>query len=545
MNETTTDAIADAANTAQAPAASTSGSRVPGKRWWILWAVLAIAMGITRHPEIPDRAIANAVLLICGALIVLSFLFWMSRFSCCPKVGRWMLRLLCIAGIATPAIFRVETFRGSLQPELALRWAQRPDQELEKIDVANQVDAVDLTVTSAADFPRFLGPNGDNVIPGVELKRDWSTPPEMLWKQSIGAGWSGFAAVNGYAVTLEQRDDKEILACYEITTGKAVWIQEELTRHESAFGYVGPRSTPTIHNGRVYANGGSGRFRCVDGATGDVLWAHDLFAENGMDQETAEKAVPWGRAGSPLIVDDKVVVPVGGPSDGPYVTMIAFNADTGVEVWRAEGYQISYASPQLLTLADVRQIVSVNQDYISSHSVTDGTRLWEHPWNGKSNSNASASQAVQVGDNQVYASKGYTVGSELFEVTPAAKGEWDTETIWTSRTLKTKFTNVSMRDGYAYGLDDGLLACQELATGKRQWKRSRYGHGQSMLVGDTLLVLDEDGAMHMVAASPEKHEELGAFQAIDGMTWNTFCLYGDLLLVRNAKEAACFRLPLR
>jgi outer membrane protein assembly factor BamB len=228
------------------------------------------------------------------------------------------------------------------------------------------------------------------------------------------------------------------------------------------------------------------------------------------------------------------------------VSLIAFHKQTGQEVWRGGDFQISYASPQLATLSGVRQILSVNQDFISSHAVEDGKKLWDHPWRGSSNTNASASQALAVGDNRVYCSKGYAVGSELFEVTPAANGEsWSTKTIWTSRTLKTKFSNAAFRDGYAYGLDDGVLACQDLETGQRQWKNGRYGFGQILLVGDTILVLDEDGGMHMVAATPEGHQELGSFQAIAGQTWNTLCLYGDLLLVRNGNEAACYRLPLR
>ena len=537
MNETSTLAVNDAAPTV--------GSRVPGRRWWILWTVLVVLIGITRHPDFPDRGTANVVLLICSGLIVFSFLFWMIRFGCCPRLGKWLLGLCCLGAVAAPAVFRIESWRGALQPVIQYRWQPAPAEEVHAIKATEQSDGIDLSVTSESDFPQFLGPNRDNTLPNVQLKRDWSTPPEMLWKQPIGAGWSGFAAVNGYAITLEQRGPMEILACYEIVTGKAAWTQEVETRHETSFGHVGPRSTPTIHNGLVYVMGGTGHFRCVDGTTGEVIWSHDLFEELGMDQATAEKPVPWGRAASPLIVDNMVIIPVGGPSGGPFVTLAAYDATTGDEIWKTDGYQISYASPQLMTLGGVRQVVIVNENFVTSHRVDNGQLLWEHPWKGLSNMNASSSQPKQVGNDQVFLSKGYSVGSELIQVSNPGEGEWPTESLWTSRTLKTKFSNASFLDGYAYGLDEGVLACQELATGKRQWKRGRYGFGQTLLVGDTLLVLDEDGAMHMVAATPEQHTEFGEFQAIEGMTWNTFCLYGDLLLVRNAKEAACFRLPLR
>ena len=453
--------------------------------------------------------------------------------------------------VATLVCFRIESWHGSLQPELAFRWSPRPDELLSGIEAPSDTQRADMLAATPQDFPQFLGPDRNSVIRNVQLRQDWSSPPELIWRQAIGAGWSGFAVVNRFAVTLEQRGPNEILACYHAATGKAVWTQQEETRHESVFGYVGPRSTPTIHEGRVYALGATGRLRCVDGADGAVIWSHDLFAENGWDQATAEAPVPWGRSASPLIVDDKVIVPLGGPTIGPWVTLIAFDKLTGKEVWRGGHSQISYASPQLVTLAGVRQIVSVNQDFISSHAIEDGRTLWEHPWNGKSNTNASASQARQVTGNQIYCSKGYAAGSELFEVIPPSdksrvkENAWATETIWANRNMKTKFSNVAFLDGYAYGLDDGLLACQDLETGQRRWKRGRYGYGQILLVGNNILVLDENGGLHLVKASPDKHQELGEFQALEGQTWNTLCLYGDLLLVRNSQEAACYRLPLR
>jgi outer membrane protein assembly factor BamB len=111
--------------------------------------------------------------------------------------------------------------------------------------------------------------------------------------------------------------------------------------------------------------------------------------------------------------------------------------------------------------------------------------------------------------------------------------------------LRTKITNVAIKDGYAYGLSEGVLECVDLATGERVWKAGRYHHGQLLLVGDALLVLSEDGELFMVASGPDsRNNVLGQFQAIEGHTWNTFALYGDIVVVRNGQEAAAYRLPL-
>lgn len=101
-----------------------------------------------------------------------------------------------------------------------------------------------------------------------------------------------------------------------------------------------------------------------------------------------------------------------------------------------------------------------------------------------------------------------------------------------------------IHDGFVYGLSDGILECVKLDSGKKQWKKGRYGHGQILLAGDVLLIQAESGEVIMVDTNPDALEELATFAAIDGKSWNNLCLSGDLLLVRNAEEAACYRLPM-
>ncbi len=333
--------------------------------------------------------------------------------------------------------------------------------------------------------------------------------------------------------------------CYDRRTGQLEWADAVRARHESELGGVGPRSTPTIHQGRVYALGGTGILRALDGATGREIWTHDLLKEFGVADAEADKvAIAWGRAASPLVVDEMVVVPAGGKSGGPFVSLAAYALETGDEIWRGGDRQVGYASPSLVTLCGRRQIVMVNEASITGHEPQTGQVLWEHPWPGTSNAAANCSQTVPIDDRRLFISKGYGGGAMLFELAQTG-GRWTTSQVWHNpRSLQTKFANVGQRDGYLYGLSDGILECIDVEQGKRQWKSGRYGHGQILLVGDSILVLGEAGQLTLVEANPQKHVELGEIQALEGKTWNNLTLVGSSLLIRNGEEAACYVLPL-
>ena len=110
--------------------------------------------------------------------------------------------------------------------------------------------------------------------------------------------------------------------------------------------------------------------------------------------------------------------------------------------------------------------------------------------------------------------------------------------------MKAKFTNLIHHNDHVFGLDDGIFACMELNRGRPVWKDGRYGHGQILLRNNHILVMAEMGDIILLEANPEKHSELTRFTALDGKTWNPPALAGEFLLVRNHKEAACYKLPL-
>jgi outer membrane protein assembly factor BamB len=526
-----------------------------------LFVVIAIRL-LSRLDDPPyplnDVGFRNVLTLIFSFVAVFTAWIWLCFFSGFSRLVRVLVGLatFVVLGVAI-ATLRIAEVDGSMVPRFVPVWSAVHDRALDRIDDKAAAAEIDLTTTTADDFPQFLGPQRNCWISEPALSRDWqSQPPKLLWKRSIGAGWSAFSAVNGYAVTMEQRGDEEWVTCYEISSGDLLWGHATKARHQNPLGGIGPRSTPTIHQGRVYALGATGIMRCLDGASGKLLWQDNLQARFGQTQAEDEQLVFWGRAGSPLIVDNLVVVPGGGPL-GKAKNLVAFNAESGALAWHSESPQltkenqptgradqISYSSPALATLAGVRQILIVNESSASGHDPATGKTLWSHFWPGKSNADANGSQAAAVSGIHVLLSKGYSAGAELLQFTTADNGTLRHRIAWKNpRVLQTKLTNVSLIDDHLYGLSEGILECVELDGGKRMWKGGRYGHGQILGVGSLLLVLAEDGRLALVEASPQRFTELAQIQPLEGKTWNNLCLYGRRLLIRNAQEAACYELP--
>ena len=396
---------------------------------------------------------------------------------------------------------------------------------------------VDLASVSAVDAPEFLGAGRRNAMVGGGLARDWkSHPPALRWRHPIGAGWSGISVVNGFAVTMEQRGEREWTVCYDLSTGQARWAHPNKTLFDESQAGPGPRATPTIAGGKVYALGATGILDCLNGATGDEMWSADTLHDAGADNVT------WGKACSPLVVDDKVIV-TGGRS-GP--TLLAYQRDTGKLIWTAHTSTpddgSTYSSPTLATLAGVRQIVQVNAQSVSAHDPADGRLLWDYPWQ---NTEVRSAQPVIPGGDRVMASVGYGAGSIMLRIDRVADATLSAKMLWSNAYLKVQMSNIVVRDHYAFGLDEPQqeLACIDLATGKKLWRGEPFGHGQPIGVDDLIIIQADNGDVAMVNTDPDSYEELGRFHALTGASWATPVLCGHTLVTRNGQEIACYDLP--
>jgi outer membrane protein assembly factor BamB len=380
-----------------------------------------------------------------------------------------------------------------------------------------------------ADWPGFRGPGRDGVAHGTRVVTDWSaSPPTELWRHAVGPGWSSFAVGSGLLYTQEQRGDSEVAACYKLATGEPVWMHRDATRFWESNAGAGPRGTPALSNGRLFTFGATGILNALNAQTGAVIWSRNAASD------TAEKVPIWGFASSPLVTGDLVVVATAGQ-------LAAYDIASGELRWLGPEGGDSYSSPQLMTTGDTAQILLLSENGVTSVAPADGSQLWQHAWEGFTSLQPSLTAKGDVLITTGAATGG--LGVRRLAVAHGASG-WTVEERWTSIGLKPYFNDLVVHKGPAYGFDGRILSCIGLEDGERKWNGGRYGYGQLVLLPeqDLLLVLSERGELVLVGASPGEFEEIAKFPAIEGKTWNHPALVGDVVLVRNDREMAAFRL---
>lgn len=406
-----------------------------------------------------------------------------------------------------------------------------PDSRLEAHRANQKASAALPKIESMplADWTDFRGPRRDGVCRNETISLDWQAdPPRELWRQPVGGGYASFVVAEGRAYTIEQRRKQEVVTCYEVATGQEVWAFGYDASFEETLGGDGPRATPTFHDGRIYALGAQGHLHCLKADSGNVIWKADILKSGSIQN------LEWGLSGSPLIVDDVVVVCNSGKSNP---SIFAFDVNTGAERWHADGSQ-GYSSPALETICGVRQILNLGGTELRGLEPATGKVLWRFPWETYMWINAS--QPLVIKGDRVFLSSGYGHGAAVVQLSHTGD-EWKAEEIWSkTRSMQNKFSSSVIYNGHAYGLDEAILCCVDLATGERSWRSGRYNFGSVLLVSDHLLVLGEDGRLALIKAQPTRRKEVGSVQILEGRTWNNFIVVGGLLLARNDRWMVCY-----
>lgn len=387
-------------------------------------------------------------------------------------------------------------------------------------------------VHAGAEWKGFRGLGKDGQYDEETIFTNWpATGLKLRWCQACGGGYSSFAIAAGRAFTLEQRGDDEVVAAYDVETGRELWTNAWPARFTEYHSDEGPRSTPTYDDGKVFVFGATGEFRCLDAVTGKVIWGRNVVKEN-------KASLPdYGLASSPLIVGDKLIL-----QPDAYFTngVICYNKNDGSKLWGALSVPMGYATPVLVNVDGEQQVVVCTRPDIIGLRLSDGAERWHYVW-AINNHERPITEPLPLGGNRLMVSAAYMTGAAVFEIERSGSG-FAAKEIWRNHNLKSKFASSVLWKGFIYGLDEDILVCVDAQTGERKWKDGRYGYGQLLMAGGYLVVVCANGDLALVEASPEKWNELARFPALHGKTWNYPAISGGRLLLRNGAEMACYEI---
>jgi outer membrane protein assembly factor BamB len=376
---------------------------------------------------------------------------------------------------------------------------------------------------AALDWPQFRGVNRDGVSGETGLARTWPAEgPRLVWKRAIGEGYAGISVVGDRLYTMDSDGTTEYVLALEAATGKEVWRVPAGAKLVDSMGN-GPRTTPTVDGGTVYAMGSHGRLLALKAADGTKVWEVDL------PQAFGAKRPNWGYSGSPLIDGELLILEVGGKENRG---VVAFEKATGKVRWGALDGDPAYSSPVVMTIGGVKQYVVPRR--AGSQTVAlrpDGSVLWTHP--GPFSVIASA---LFIPPDKVYVSGGDDAGAVLMRIKTAG-GKATVEELWKTRTMKNHFNNAVLVGDHLYGFDNATFKSLSVATGEETWASRGLGKG-SLLVADEdlLVVLSDRGTLLLVEATPAAYTELARFQAMEGKAWTAPTLANGRLYLRDEDE---------
>ena len=387
-----------------------------------------------------------------------------------------------------------------------------------------------LLISAGADWPQWRGPNQDGISHETSLAQTWPEEgPKVLWRLPLSGGFSSVAVASGAAYTMTGTEEGEFVVAVDPQQGSVLWktrVGDLFVDEEYG---SGPRATPTIADGRLYALGGTGALVCLDAKTGRQHWGFNVVEKFGT--ENAE----FGASASPVVVGNKLIL-VAGKSQGK--SLVCLDKHSGETIWTALDDKAGYATPALCDVAGVPVLVVFTAKALVVVSLDDGRELWRHPWETTMDQNVATPVCH---DGKVFISSRNTTGSILFQFSFDG-GSLKAEPVWESRDMKNYLSTCVLVGGYLYGFNATRLTCIDFNSGEAAWRESGFNKGSLIAVDKRLIILGERGELALAEAAPDKYREISKFQLFDTLTWIVPALADGRLYVRNDKELVCLDL---
>ena len=391
--------------------------------------------------------------------------------------------------------------------------------------------SVAFSIAGGEEWPQWRGPHRDGALSAGDAPASWPEHLQVRWKVTVGEGHASPILARGRIFVFTRQQGNEIASSIDPVSGKVIWQQSypaPFKMHPAAVQHgEGPKSTPVLHDGKLFTFGISGILTCWDGDTGAVRWRKEF--------QYREKWPLFGTAMSPVVDRGLLIAHVGGNDDG---ALAAFDAASGEVKWQWKGDGPAYASPIVADLGGTKQVITETQNNIVGVSASDGQLLWKIPFTTEYLQNIPSPLLY----HDLVILSGLAKG--IFAVRPSAKdGKWSAETVWRNTDISMYMSSPVLEDDLIFGFSHykkGQFFCVDARTGATKWTSPpRQGDNAAVLIGGGNLILLRDDAQLVIAkAVGSSFEPLRNYTVADSPTWAHPLILRNGVVIKDAGTLA-------
>jgi outer membrane protein assembly factor BamB len=384
-----------------------------------------------------------------------------------------------------------------------------------------------------ADWPQHLGPerNAKSQESGFSWRTGkWGT----IWTREAGEGFSAPVVFGGSIFLFHRQDGQEIIESLDQATGKTRWRSNYRTTYRDDFGFdEGPRAAPLATFDAVFTYGAEGTMTATQTATGKRLWQR-----NPMRELSAPKGY-FGAASSPLLAAGKLIAAIGGPGGAG---IVAFDLNSGKEVWRALDDEAGYSSPVAANIRGKTLLLCFTREGLAGIDPGNGAVAFQFRWRSRSAASVNAATPVVHG-NQVFLTASYGTGAVLLDLSSGKP-----QTVWANDdSLSAHYATPVLEAGHLFGFDGrqemGMqFRCVEWATGKVNWSSPRIPAGSVLFINGRLVLTLENGELQTLEPTPAAYRKITSHKILEPTVRAYPAFSNGVLYVRNGGTLAAVKL---